>query len=170
MLRVSHNTCHLASSFNATASVTGRYTCPQNLLDHRNESFKIHYTTGRLLPIKDQCLDSYDNKDLKITKSKTSEQYFRDKFVILSVSSMNTLLAILEVTDARRDVILAGGLNHRFPWRHLPPNHPRRAYHTMPRFLCYYSGPFWSTFSNIPLNVCTSCSETVFFPFNWGVI
>ena len=82
MLRVSHNTCHLASSFNATASVTGRYTCPQNLLDHRNESFKIHYTTGRLLPIKDQCLDSYDNKDLKITKSKTSEQYFRDKFVI----------------------------------------------------------------------------------------
>ena len=82
MLRVSHNTCHLASSFNATASVTGRYTCPQNLLDHRNESFKIHYTTGRLLPTKDQCLDSYDNKDLKITKSKTSEQYFRDKFVI----------------------------------------------------------------------------------------
>ena len=35
---------------------------------------------------------------------------------------MNTLLAILKVTDARRDVILAGGLNHRFPWpwRHLP--------------------------------------------------
>ena len=39
----------------------------------------------------------------------------------LSVSSMNTLLAILKVTDARRDVILAGGMNHRFPWRHLPP-------------------------------------------------
>ena len=37
------------------------------------------------------------------------------------VSSMNTLLAILKVTDARRDVILAGGLYHRFPWRHLPP-------------------------------------------------
>ena len=34
---------------------------------------------------------------------------------------MNTLLAILKVTDARRDVILAGGLYHRFPWRHLPP-------------------------------------------------
>ena len=32
---------------------------------------------------------------------------------------MNTLFAILKVTDARRDVILAGGLNHRFPWRHL---------------------------------------------------
>ena len=24
-------------------------------------------------------------------------------------------------TDTRRDVILAGGLSHRFPWRHLPP-------------------------------------------------
>ena len=41
-----------------------------------------------------------------------------------SVSSMNTLLAILKVTDARRDVILAGGLYHRFPWRHLPPHPP----------------------------------------------
>ena len=35
---------------------------------------------------------------------------------------MNTLLAILKVTDARRDVILAGGLNHRIPWRHLTPS------------------------------------------------
>ena len=34
---------------------------------------------------------------------------------MLSVSSMNTLLAILKVTDARCDVILAGGLYHRFP-------------------------------------------------------
>ena len=34
---------------------------------------------------------------------------------------MNTLLAILKVTDARRDVIMAGGLYHRFPWRHFPP-------------------------------------------------
>ena len=33
---------------------------------------------------------------------------------------MNTLLAILKVTDARRDVILAGGLIHRFPSGHLP--------------------------------------------------
>ena len=37
---------------------------------------------------------------------------------------MNTLLAILKVTDARRDVILAGGPYHRFPWRHLPPLPP----------------------------------------------
>ena len=45
------------------------------------------------------------------------------KLKFLSVSSMNTLLAILKVSDARRDVILAGGLDHRFPWRHppLPP-------------------------------------------------
>ena len=34
---------------------------------------------------------------------------------------MNTLLAILKVTDARRDVILAGGLYYRLPWRDLPP-------------------------------------------------
>ena len=34
---------------------------------------------------------------------------------------MNTLLAILKVIDARRDVILAGGLSHLFA---LPPNLP----------------------------------------------
>ena len=51
-----------------------------------------------------------DRKGISLIKSK-----------FLSVSSMNTLLAILKVTDARRDVILAGGLYHRFPWRHLPP-------------------------------------------------
>ena len=43
------------------------------------------------------------------------------KSKFLSVSSMNTLLAILKVTDARRDIMLAGGLYHRFPWRHLHP-------------------------------------------------
>ena len=42
------------------------------------------------------------------------------KSKFLSASSVNTLLAILKVTDARRDVILAGGLIHRFPSRHLP--------------------------------------------------
>ena len=42
------------------------------------------------------------------------------KSKFLSVSSTNTLLAILKVTDARRAVILAGVLYHRFPWRHLP--------------------------------------------------
>ena len=45
----------------------------------------------------------------------------------LSVSSMNTLLVILKVTDARHDVILAGGLCQRFPWRHLSPPTPGTA-------------------------------------------
>ena len=44
------------------------------------------------------------------------------KSKFLSVSSMNSLFAILKITDARRDVILAGGLYHRFPWRNIP--HP----------------------------------------------
>ena len=51
-------------------------------------------------------------------RNRNSISVIKSKF--LSVSSMNTLLAILKVTDARRDVILAGGLYHRFPWRHLP--------------------------------------------------
>ena len=63
----------------------------------------------------------YDNRNLKIYKSKKSEQYSVIKSNFLSDSSMNTLLAILKVTDVRRDVILAGGLYHRFPLRHLPP-------------------------------------------------
>ena len=42
------------------------------------------------------------------------------KSKFLSISSINTLLDIQKVTDARHDVILAGGLYHRFPWRHLP--------------------------------------------------
>ena len=55
-------------------------------------------------------------------RNRNSISVIKSKF--LSVSSMNTLLAILKVTDARRDVILAGGLYHRFPWRHLPPPAP----------------------------------------------
>ena len=52
-------------------------------------------------------------------RNRNSISVIKSKF--LSVSSMNTLLAILKVTDARRDVILEDGLNHRFPWRHLTP-------------------------------------------------
>ena len=52
-------------------------------------------------------------------RNRNSISVIKSKF--LSVSSMNTLLAIL--TDVRRDVILVGGLYHRFPWRHLPPTH-----------------------------------------------
>ena len=44
-----------------------------------------------------------------------------EHFPSLSFLLFNTLLAVLKVTDARRDVILTGGLNHQFPWRHLPP-------------------------------------------------
>ena len=47
----------------------------------------------------------------------------------LSVSSVNTLLAILNVTDARRDVILAGGVNNQFPWNFPPPPRSSIAQH-----------------------------------------
>ena len=46
-------------------------------------------------------------------KYRNSISVIKSKF--LSVSSMNTLLAILKVTDARRDVILAGGLGDTPP-------------------------------------------------------
>ena len=59
-------------------------------------------------------------------RNRISISVIKSKF--LSVSSMNTLLAILKVTDARRDVILAGGLYHRFPWRHLLPPPPPLGY------------------------------------------
>ena len=65
--------------------------------------FKIHYTTGHFFPKKFLSLVFYDNRDLKISKYKKSEQYFRYKIEFSSASSMNTLLAILKVTDARRD-------------------------------------------------------------------
>ena len=52
-------------------------------------------------------------------RNRNSISVIKPKFS--SVASMNTLLAILKVTDARRDAILAGGLYHRFPWRHLSP-------------------------------------------------
>ena len=39
---------------------------------------------------------------------------------------MNTLVAILKVTDARRDVILAGGLYHRHGDT-FPPSPPDRS-------------------------------------------
>ena len=40
-------------------------------------------------------------------RNRISISVIKSKF--LSFSSMNTLLAILKVTDARRDVVLAGG-------------------------------------------------------------
>ena len=57
-----------------------------------------------------------------IPRNRNSISVVKSKFS--SVSSMNTLLAILKVTDARLDVILAGGLYHRFPWGHHNPPPP----------------------------------------------
>ena len=46
------------------------------------------------------------------------EQYLRDKVeIFIRLFLMNAFLAIFKVTDAKRDVILAGGLYHRFPPR-----------------------------------------------------
>ena len=44
--------------------------------------FKIHYTTGHFIPEKYLSLVFYDNRNLKISKSKKSERYFRDKIEI----------------------------------------------------------------------------------------
>ena len=53
---------------------------------------------------------------------------------------MNTLLAILKVLDARRDAILAGGLNHLFAWRNLPPPPPPPLLHGRIFFLLFFGG------------------------------
>ena len=45
-------------------------------------------------------------------RNRNSIVMINSKFFFVSVTSMNTLFAILKVTDARHDVILAGGLNH----------------------------------------------------------
>ena len=57
-------------------------------------------------------------------KNQSGISLVNSKFV--SVSSMNTLLTILKVTDAGCDVILAGGLNDRFLWT---PPRPSNAQH-----------------------------------------
>ena len=88
--------------------------------------FKIRYTTGHFIPKKYLSLVFYDNRNLKISKklprNRNSISVTKSKF--LSVFSMNTLLAILKVTDTILHVTLAGGLYHRFPCRHLPPPPP----------------------------------------------
>ena len=106
----------------ALKSVTGRYECSEDLLDDRRGSLKF------ITP-----LDASFGKSTKYWLSMTKE--------ILTSSNLRTgavyaweipnfypplrrtlLLTIFKVTDARHDVILTGGLHHRFPWRHLP--HP----------------------------------------------
>ena len=63
----------------------------------------------------------YDNRNLKISKSKKSEQYKIEMFIRLCDEHF---ACHFEVTDARRDVIPGGELYHRFPWRHFPPLPP----------------------------------------------
>ena len=68
---------------------------------------------------------------LKFPNSRNRNSISAIKSKVLSVSSMNTLLASLKVADARRYAILAGGLYHRFPWRHpfpAPPWYEKRWY------------------------------------------
>ena len=79
------------------------------------------------------------------------------KSKFLCVSSMNTLLAILKVIDARRNVILAGGLYHRFPWRHLLPPPPTP-------FLCPTHVPYldYSKRDNTPWLLSNHISESNF--------
>ena len=48
----------------------------------RNDIFKIHYTTGHFIPKEYLSFVFYDYRNLEISKSKKSEQYFRDKIEI----------------------------------------------------------------------------------------
>ena len=70
--------------------------------------FKIHKNTGRFILKKYQSLLSITVGILKSSnpRNRNSTSVINSK--ILSFSSMNTLLAILKVTDVRRDVIPAG--------------------------------------------------------------
>ena len=76
------------------------------------------------------------------------------KSKFLSVSSMNTLRAILKVTGARRDIILAGGLYHRYPWRHLPSPPPLLSW----TFFPYRARPHWLLRGHMTFNnkICFS--------------
>ena len=82
------------------------------------------WPVGMITRKRRECLKFNAPLDVSFQKSTKVFPYYSISVInstFLSVSSMNTLLAILKVTDARRDVILASGLNHPFPWRHLPP-------------------------------------------------
>ena len=113
--------------------------------------FKIRYTTGHFIPKKYLSLVFYDNRNLKISKkiprNRNSISVTKSKF--LSVFSMNTLLAILKVTDTILHVTLAGGLYHRFPCRHLPPPHGTFTFVNIMHFLQGFSEVFlqeWSKY------------------------
>ena len=93
------------------------------------------------------------------------------KSKFLSDSSINTLLAILKVTDARRDAILTVGLYHRFPWRHLPPHPPGVDVKTLPPLLDVFQEfkAGWSLFS-LNLQSRTKFSRGhLFLPLTWPI-
>ena len=64
--------------------------------------FKIHYTTGHFIPKKYLSLVFFDNRHLTISNPRNRNSISGIKSKFLFVSSMNTLLAILKVTDARQ--------------------------------------------------------------------
>ena len=79
---------------------------PVKIARRQKEVLKTHYP-----------LDVSSQKSTKVCFSMTigilkfPDPRNRDSISV--INSKDTLLAILKVTDARRDVILAGGLNHR---------------------------------------------------------
>ena len=106
----------------ALKSVTGRYECSGDLLDDRSGSLKF------ITPL-DVSFEKSTKYWLSMTTGILTSSNLRNwnsicvRNLQFYLSLRRTLLlAILKVTDARHDVILAGGLHHRFPWRHLP--HP----------------------------------------------
>ena len=72
----------------------------------RNDIYKILYTTGHFIPKEYLSFVFYDYRNLEISKSKKSEQYFRDKIeIFICLSDEQLMLAILKFTDASRDII-----------------------------------------------------------------
>ena len=113
--------CHLASSFNVTDEPPIAVSKLLNLAVHwPSKVWPVGMIARKI------CSTIEVNTPLDVSCEKRTKVFPYYSISVrnstfLSVSSMNTLLAILKVTDARRDVILAGGLNHPFPWRHLTP-------------------------------------------------
>ena len=113
--------CHLASSFNVTDEPPIAVSKLLNLAVHWPSKV---WPVGMIARKRRECLKFNTPLDVSFQKSTKVFPYYSISVMnstFLSVSSMNTLLAILKVTDARREVILASGQNHPFPWRHLPP-------------------------------------------------
>ena len=70
---------HLALYWPSKVSLVG-VIAPRKNCSTTERSPKNSLPTGRFIPKKYQSLFFYDNRDLKISRSKKSGQYFRDKF------------------------------------------------------------------------------------------